>query len=506
AGVAFALGGCVTVATFNPQQTILASDRVELPTLKGAGPLSIEAKINGVGPFRFVVDTGAGILGISQRVADAAGIKAWENFVASIGNAAGETVPAKGGWVKSFDSAGLSLRGIGVIIAKDADLAKMNAGSDAPHDGVLGMEALRDVVLEIDFPQKQVTAVRPGTGNYPVNRSVAYREICPIVTLDVAGKSVNVLVDTGKDGGVGVPKLGEFPLLNGVRKSGGMAGAVFGQTTVQRSNGGQLLGEVRVGPVVLRNPPLDEDAGDVGSIGVAAFDSWKLVFDPRAKRIYFLGDARVVNWSEQKPGDTRFEWGFYADIEGTGLRLLEVDAGSASDLAGLRVGDLVTTINDAPAVRAAPGELNRARLHVRRENSEFDVTLVTAPDYSPRQTAFAADRVALPMAAGSRGALVVEARVNGAGPFRFLVGTRYRALGVSSRVVEAAGLKEMPEWKVGGRAATAKVVWVEQFAAGGLELKGLAATAADAAALATVSALFGPVDGFLGMEAVRDAT
>ncbi|MEO5959780.1 MAG: hypothetical protein ABIR80_11725, partial [Opitutaceae bacterium] len=58
AGVAFALGGCVTVATFNPQQTILAADRVELPTLKGAGPLSIEAKINGVGPFRFVVDTG----------------------------------------------------------------------------------------------------------------------------------------------------------------------------------------------------------------------------------------------------------------------------------------------------------------------------------------------------------------------------------------------------------------------------------------------------------------
>jgi len=65
----FALSGCLSLAPQPPEQTILAAERVELPATFIHGLPYVDLQINGKGPYRFLVDTGSGGLGVSARVA-----------------------------------------------------------------------------------------------------------------------------------------------------------------------------------------------------------------------------------------------------------------------------------------------------------------------------------------------------------------------------------------------------------------------------------------------------
>src|SRR4051812_30182340 len=75
--MAAGLAGCATVIGPAPRKTTLASDRVSLPTAKvpQAAALFVDVRINGQGPFRLLVDTGASCLVLAPRAAAAAGLK-----------------------------------------------------------------------------------------------------------------------------------------------------------------------------------------------------------------------------------------------------------------------------------------------------------------------------------------------------------------------------------------------------------------------------------------------
>lgn len=497
------------LATDGPSRTTLAADRVALPTSSDeSNQLSVDVRINGAGPFRLMVDTGCSSTLLSAEVARTAGLVPLPGKGRPGFNASNQMSWKKRARVDRLESDGFTVEAIVVGLLEDKEIADITALAGRPVAGFLGMSTLKDVVLEMDFPNRRVSVLRSGTQDYAADRRVPYRSLfrVPLVTVQVGDQPIVMQVDTGSNGGFEIPKLGAVPLLNPPVKAEGY-GAQLGENGGPRGQDGQLAGDARLGPVTWTNPPLGGmgHRSATGRMGVDVLNSWRVAFDQKARRIYFLGDVTKREWPAGTPVDVRFSLGFFAEIEGTALRLLEVDAGSAADLSGLRAGDLVLEIDGSPATRS-PAKSHRRTMRVVRDGREFETVLVNAPDYTPRQTILAADRVALPTGS-ARGILMVDAQINGAGPYRFVVGIGNSSLRVGRHVVEKSGLKPQVGWTgAGPSAATApQVVWVDAFQSAGLQLKGLAATVVSDEALETAIGLYGPIDGYLGLEPLKDA-
>jgi hypothetical protein len=110
--------------------------------------LLVRAKLNGKGPYNFIVDTGAPALFVSAEIADKIGVK-----------------PAPDGW-GVFDrlevEGGAILEKIAARIESPAQLKGMNAMGLAGVriDGVFGFNLLTNFRIEIDLTQPKMTWTR----------------------------------------------------------------------------------------------------------------------------------------------------------------------------------------------------------------------------------------------------------------------------------------------------------------------------------------------------------
>jgi hypothetical protein len=305
----------------------------------------VDVRINGHGPYRLMVDSGAACLVLATDVAVEAGIKREPRSTGTVKGSVQE-VGATLGMVEKLESGGLTLENIGAAIVGDADIA-IARDAFGKFDGALGLAALRDVVLEMDFKAGKVSVAKPGTEAFPADSGLPYvqdglRAIA--VDIEVGKMTGPVLVDTGADEVLNLPNLEQFPLLYPkVREEG------FGVFGVGSAAGwtfySQLDGKARVGPATLENPPLTE--GDA-RIGARAFDGCTLAIDQHARRLYILGDRRVLEWREEIL-DPRERSGLRFHLEDGGIRIAEVEDGTAGSLAGLHSGDLIVGIDGAKA-------------------------------------------------------------------------------------------------------------------------------------------------------------
>lgn len=366
-----AFSGCSSLS-LAPRRTTLSADRVDLPTwVDPKSPyLFVEARINGAGPFRLLVDTGADFLIFGAKLATAAGLKYLPDIPAKVRGASGTTVPAQLALVERFDSGGLSLSQVlCMVLSQDESENLARLGS---IDGVLGMAALWDVILEMDFPKGRVTAVKPGAIRYPAGTAVSYTEIAPVVRLELSGRSVAAVIDTGSDSVLSIP-LDAIPLFyppvndHGIAISIGHVG--------KASDKSQLSGEAQTGPVRWIRPPVQEGEPRVGA---RALETWKLAIDQRARKIYFLADNLRREWPAPI---IEAEEGFKAAFKNPHLVILEVVAESRAARAGLRKDDLIVSVGGVPAAEFATrfdesGDRKPSpTIRVRRGEVEFEVKL-----------------------------------------------------------------------------------------------------------------------------------
>lgn len=381
--VVLALAGCSTVS-MAPQQTTLAADRVELPTVKVSEWLLIDARINGAGPFRLGVDTGTTWLVLSSAVMREAALKpltfSGHEMIGVLGS-----MKATAARVERLEAGGLKLEGVVASIGSESDFANFRRAG-LRLDGFLGMAALKDAVLEMDFARGQVSVAKPGTQPYSPAAAVEYRLNqggIPEVTVDVNGKPVTVVIDTGWNGIMSLPDLDGLPLVFPKIRLDGVGRIGIGSARGGRAEQGQLKGEVRLGSVIWRNPPLIKGR----KLGAGAFADFNLAIDQHAQRIYFLGADLTSAWAEAKPPEFQFKPGFFGQIDGTGIRLSEVDAGGAFDRAGLRVGDVVLTVGGVPAAEFKMGDepaATKRKLLVKREGREFETTVIVGSENAPK--------------------------------------------------------------------------------------------------------------------------
>ena len=382
----FAMSGCTSWSwrlDQPPKQTILVTERVELPTVFFQGMPYVELKVNGRGPYRFLVDTGAMITSISPQVAREAHVLVTPMKV-TITGATGSSEEESIVVLDRLEAPLFSLRGIQVSVFSP-ETARQMAWDENQIGGVIGMATLKEVLLEIDYPLHKISVARLDSATPALERGQPFDGTGPnatvrpqvkIATPSAKHPQILVLIDTGSEFGFEFSDITAFPVVGGLSKIEVFHHGVGGSI---RPLFGLLNGDVRLGQATWRNPQIFS-SNKSNRIGSEALAPWKLVIDPRRRLLWLVGDEAITTTTyegRRDPDGRPSVYGFGFMQEGNCFIVQEVDPGSRAERAGLKVGDRYTweLADSGKPVEGAGTDPTRMRLHIVRGDEKLEIVL-----------------------------------------------------------------------------------------------------------------------------------
>ena len=166
----------------------------------------VEVTINGSGPYRFVLDTGATISVIDPRLTQELGLPEAKGVRDTTGHA--RTLVR----ARELRIGDAELRG--VTLSSDASVTAL-FGARGPR-GVLSAYSFPDHLLSIDYPARRITIEKGKLGKADGQTIFEYRsdDMFPTVPVRVAGTETRATVDSGSGYGLMMPTkyLKELPL------------------------------------------------------------------------------------------------------------------------------------------------------------------------------------------------------------------------------------------------------------------------------------------------------
>ena len=223
-------------------------DAVAAATLRALGErLGVDVSIDGAGPYRFMVDSGASRTVVSRRLADLLGLAAdgQVELHSMSGQARVDTVRIPG----------LELGGMRTAAINAPVLDEANLGSPA----ILGIDALEGKRVVIDMAARRMTIhgstrriERAAPGEIVV---VAKRRFGQLILTQVmiAGLRVDAVIDSGSDVTIGNAALEQRLNKRRHAATSVVLHDVIGRTTVARM---APLNEMRIGDLTLVNVPV----------------------------------------------------------------------------------------------------------------------------------------------------------------------------------------------------------------------------------------------------------
>lgn len=151
--------------------------------------MTVPVKIQGAGPYRFLVDTGAQATVVTARVTEALGLSpsGRATLVAMASRSAVETVALDG-----LEFAGRRIDNLTTPLLRDRDIGA---------DGIIGLDSLQDLRVVIDFRADSIAVV-----DAPVDSSSGYeivvrarRKLGQMIITDarIEGVRTAIIIDTG---------------------------------------------------------------------------------------------------------------------------------------------------------------------------------------------------------------------------------------------------------------------------------------------------------------------
>jgi len=235
-----------------PEKIELRSPDVTVPMQLARNKPVVEVMINGKGPFKLFLDTGAAATVLNKDLADELQLPVVGTI--HIGDPANpQAITANQVQVEQLSLGGAVFSKFKAVSWDRAALYP----SGGPR-GVLGMPLFADLLLTLNYPQGKVDIRRgelpSANGNdiltYKLSKGGTFR-----IPVSVAGINIDADLDTGASGGLGLPKkyIEQLPLAaNPVEIGRGRT--VNGEFSVF---GAKLNGVVKIGGHSFENPDIE---------------------------------------------------------------------------------------------------------------------------------------------------------------------------------------------------------------------------------------------------------
>ncbi len=184
-------------AGFPPETYVFEADQVILPLKTNifTGHPIIEVAISGK-KYRFFMDTGAPTTLLSSRVAEEIGIQTAGSITIAT-STSGAAADAEMATVDlMLDS--ISIKNHPVLVVDKEQMGKKILGISVFRvDGILGWNALQNITVTFDYPEKMLILQKPMPFTAQ-RRNLLWSDGYPVVALtDEQGRRLNFLLDTG---------------------------------------------------------------------------------------------------------------------------------------------------------------------------------------------------------------------------------------------------------------------------------------------------------------------
>ncbi len=265
APVAIAPDALVVVPPVPPEPGPLYAART---TRDRIGRIVAPVEINGRGPFRFLLDTGANSSVISEATALALELVPVAGSVVNVHGVTGSaTLPA----------VQVATLRVGELLLENQRLPVLPPAVFAGVDGILGVDALQDARIEVDFGRDRVTIRRSSGQRAPKGFLVvrAWLQNGGLLLVDgqVGRVPVKAIVDTGAERSLGNEAL-RAALVYGARRPHQMVATTVIGATPQIAQGLSFEAPaIDIGGARLNN--LTVTFGDLH-----VFDIWSLLEEP----------------------------------------------------------------------------------------------------------------------------------------------------------------------------------------------------------------------------------
>jgi predicted aspartyl protease len=215
-------------AVTSPAVATLEDDAPEFAaptTLDRAGRIVAPVEINGQGPFRFILDTGANRSAMSEATAAIVGLVPESGSTMTVHGITGSA---------ALPVVRVERMKAGDLVVENQRLPVLPAAVFGGTDGILGIDTLQDVRIEVDFEHDTViirrSSGRPATADYLVVRAKRRHGGLLLVKGKVGSVRVQAILDTGAQRSLGNDALRAALADRERRPRTGVATTVIGAT------------------------------------------------------------------------------------------------------------------------------------------------------------------------------------------------------------------------------------------------------------------------------------
>jgi hypothetical protein len=255
---------------------------LEIPMQTGEGMPTVEVMINGQGPFVFGFDTGAQA---GPRI-DASLVEKLK--LKATGQA--QAIDPSGRNPQTSETFKLDSFVVGSLQLADVTVASRNyRNSPRPVnvDGILGLNALADYLVTVDFPAKKLRLAKGELPPADGAEILDYKNAAGIAELEVSvgDKKIKAHLDTGNAIGAFVfpTAFAEKLSFAGEPRVVGRARSASGDMEIKNV---QLKDVIKIGRHEFPNPTVVYPAlGNIGNIGVKTLGQFTITFDQHNERV-----------------------------------------------------------------------------------------------------------------------------------------------------------------------------------------------------------------------------
>ena len=333
-----------------PGKTELREVEVKHPMSATEGAPVVEVMINGAGPFKLAIDTGATQMTLDDDVVKKLAIETPEPATDPEEEAKKPATDP----VVSLISIALGDAVFFELDAKVTDHDKQGEG-ERVYDGIVGLPLFADVLLTLDYAAEKII-LKGGELEAADGKGIlSYADKGGLLTLPLTfdGNSAEVTVATGHPGG--------FTLAAALRHEVKMAPKAYTEpkrrrTGTEEESNLQMMGTVELGRYKLFQPPLAvlaSDSSEIPKLGHRVLQNFTVTIDQKTRRIRFeRAKGTRVTFGHAQPsfGAVFYRYGRY-------LKVREVIPDSPAGRSPLRVGDRVEWVDGRRPSDFEPGEL-----------------------------------------------------------------------------------------------------------------------------------------------------